>query len=131
MVDHTDTIDDTVDVARGYPAADEVDDLPRVSCSRCDHEWDLGYELDELCAGNQALIQFALDHERHTGHYPDDVTPWIASCRLCPDGEPFLSERPARRWAEIHARHTRHSVSIEHATDDADAERTIVEPDDV
>ena len=54
----------------------EVDDLPVVSCSRCDAEWTLEYELEELCAGNQAVEQFALDHARHTGHYPDDVTPW-------------------------------------------------------
>ena len=86
---------------------------PTVRCSRCDETWDLTYELDELHAGNRALEQFALDHERHTGHYPDDVTPWIVRCRRCPDGEQFLSERPARRWARSHARHTRHSVEID------------------
>ncbi|MEF8781185.1 MAG: hypothetical protein V5A46_10950 [Haloferacaceae archaeon] len=91
---------------------DEVDDVPTVSCSRCDRQWDLAYELDDLRAGNRALEQFALDHERHTGHYPDDVSPWIVACRRCPDGERFLSERPAHRWATTHARHTRHDVQI-------------------
>ena len=125
VVDPTDSFDE----ASGHLANDEIDDVPRVSCSRCDREWDLAYELDELSAGNHALFQFALDHERHTGHYPDDVRPWIVSCRRCPDGEIFLSERPARRWAEAHARHTRHAVTIEHASDTGDAERTVVEPD--
>lgn len=86
---------------------------PTVACSRCDREWDLSYELDSQRAGNRALEQFALDHHRHTGHYPDDVTPWIATCRRCPSGEQFLSERPARRFAETHARHTGHVVSLE------------------
>lgn len=90
----------------------EVDDVPRVTCSRCDAEWDLEFELDELRVGNQAVERFALDHKRHTGHYPDDVSPWIAACRQCPDREEFLSERPARRWAQTHARHTRHTVTL-------------------
>ena len=90
-----------------------VDGVPTVTCSRCDREWNLAYELDELHAGNRALEQFSLDHERHTGHDPDDVTPWTASCRRCPDGERFLAERPARRWAETHARHTGHAVALE------------------
>lgn len=93
---------------------DEVDDMPTLSCSRCDREWALDYELDTLQAGNQAVEQFALDHRRHTGHYPDAVTPWLASCRRCPAEEAFLAERPARRWARTHARHTDHRVSIEH-----------------
>lgn len=105
---------------------DDVDDTPRVGCSRCDAEWDLGYELDELRVGNQALERFALDHRRHTGHFPDDVTPWVAACRQCPDGEEFLSRRPARRWAETHARHARHRVRVEHADED---EPLVVEPD--
>lgn len=104
--------------------ADEVDDTPTIACSRCDREWDLAYELDELQVGNQAVEQFALDHLRHTGHYPDDATPWIVSCRRCPDGEEFLSERPARRWAETHARHTRHDVDLHHPDHD---EPTVVE----
>lgn len=87
--------------------------VPTVSCTRCGREWDLDYELDDLGAGNRAVVQFALDHERHTGHYPDDVTPWIVRCQRCPDGEQFLSERPARRWAATHARHTRHAVRVE------------------
>jgi len=93
---------------------DEVDDAPVVTCSRCDREWSLSYELDDLHAGNQALEQFAIDHMRHTGHYPDAVTPWVASCRRCPAGEAFLAERPARRWARTHARHTGHEVSVAH-----------------
>lgn len=91
---------------------DDLDEVPTVSCSRCDRQWNLAYELDELRAGNRAVEQFALDHERHTGHYPDDVTPWIVTCKRCPDGEQFLSERPARRWATTHARHTGHDVDL-------------------
>jgi hypothetical protein len=90
-----------------------VDDTPTISCSRCDRSWDLAYELDELQVGNRAVERFALDHRRHTGHFPDDVTPWVVDCRQCPDGDSFLSERPARRWAETHARHTAHTVDIE------------------
>ncbi|ELZ81052.1 hypothetical protein C453_18985 [Haloferax elongans ATCC BAA-1513] len=97
------------------PPRDPVDDVPTVTCSRCNREWDLTYELDELKLGNQSVEQFALDHHRHTGHFPDDVTPWVASCRQCPDGEQFLSESPARRWARTHTRHTTHEVSLEHA----------------
>ena len=92
---------------------DDIDDTPTITCSRCDRTWDLDYELDELQVGNRALERFALDHRRHTGHYPDDVTPWVADCRTCPDEELFLSEQPARRWAQTHARHTRHAVGLE------------------
>ena len=106
------------------PHADP-DDTPTVSCTRCDREWDLAHELDDLRAGNRAVEQFALDHERHTGHYPDDVTPWVVRCRRCPDGEQFLAERPARRWARTHARHTTHEVRIQ-APDGA---QTDVSPD--
>ena len=87
--------------------------LPTVSCTRCDREWTLDHELDDLHAGNRAVEQFALDHERHTGHFPDDVTPWVVRCRRCPDGDRFLSERPARRWATAHSRHTRHAVRLD------------------
>ncbi len=100
--------------------APESDGIPTVSCSRCDREWTLDHELDELHAGNRAVEQFALDHERHTGHYPDDVTPWIVRCQRCPGGERFLAERPARRWATAHVRHTEHDVRLngpEGATD--------------
>lgn len=108
------------------PASSEVDDVPTVSCSRCDRSWALDYELDELRVGNQAVEKFALDHRQHTGHFPDDVTAWVVDCRQCPDGEAFLSERPARRWAEGHARHTHHSLEIRH-----DEERaSLVEPED-
>lgn len=103
--------------------ADEPDRVPTVSCSRCDREWTLSYELDSLLAGNQAIEQFALDHQRHTGHFPDDVTPWVADCRRCPEGEEYLSEQPARRWAETHARHTHHAVELHHD----DGSSTIVE----
>ncbi|SDN03113.1 hypothetical protein SAMN04487949_3231 [Halogranum gelatinilyticum] len=95
---------------------------PTVTCRRCDREWELNYELDELRAGNRAFEQFALDHLRHTGHFPDDVTPWTADCQQCPSGDQFLAERPARRWAETHARHTRHSVVVGHGD-----ESTLVE----
>lgn len=103
---------------RSQPSDEQIDDTPTISCSRCGREWDLGYELDELRVGNRAVEQFALDHERHTGHFPDDVTPWIADCRQCPDGEKFLSETPARRWATVHARHTGHEVALGHPTVD-------------
>ena len=101
----------------------EIEDVPTARCSRCDRKWDLEYELGELCAGNAALEQFALDHQRHTGHFPDDVTPWQATCRQCPDREAFLRERPARRWAETHARHTTHGVTLR----DPDGGESVVE----
>ena len=105
----------------------EVDDTPTVSCSRCDREWDLAYELDDLGVGNQAIEQFALDHKRHTGHFPDDVTTWVAECRRCPEGSEHLVRHAAERWANSHARHTRHSVEIKHGIDD---ELTVVGPDE-
>lgn len=104
-------IDDT-------PPVDAVDDLPTVTCSRCDREWDLAYELDVRHAGNDAVEQFALDHHRHTGHFPDDVSPWVVECRHCPQRDQYLSERPARRFAETHARHTGHEVTLDHEPDD-------------
>ena len=106
------------------PTPADVDDVPTVSCSRCGREWDLSYELDEMRVGNQALEQFALDHARHTGHYPDDVSTWRANCRNCPEEVERLSEDSAHRWAETHARHTTHGVEVRHATDD---EATVVE----
>jgi hypothetical protein len=99
------------------PTPDDIDDVPTVTCARCEDEWDLAYELDELSLGNQSFEQFALDHERHTGHFPDGVTPWVVTCQQCPATERFLSETPARRWAETHSRHTRHSVGIEYSDD--------------
>ena len=92
---------------------DPIEMTPTVSCSRCDREWELSYELDDQAAGNRALEQFALDHQRHTGHYPDEVTPWIANCQHCPAGERFLAERPARRFAQTHARHTGHELTLQ------------------
>jgi len=97
----------------------EPDTAPTVSCTRCDRRWELDYELDELGVGNRALERFALDHRRHTGHFPDDVTPWVVDCRHCPDEDAFLSERPARRWAQTHARHTRHAVDLRAPTEAA------------
>lgn len=91
---------------------------PTISCSTCGETWTLSYELDELHAGNRALEQFALDHFRHTGHYPDDVTPWTASCQQCPAEERYLERRPAQRFGETHARHTRHSVVVESPTNE-------------
>ena len=92
--------------------ADEIDDVPTISCTTCGREWDLSHELDELEVGNQAVEQFALDHMQHTGHYPDDVATWRAVCRRCPEGVERLSEHGVRRWAETHARHTRHDVEV-------------------
>lgn len=87
-------------------------DTPTLTCSRCNHSWDLSHELEELQAGNRAAEQFALDHHRHTGHYPDGVTPWTVSCRRCPEGDRFLAERPATRFARTHTRHTGHAVDL-------------------
>lgn len=107
--------------ARATAVGEDVDDVPTVSCRRCDREWDLSYELDELRVGNQALEQFALDHARHTGHYPDDVTTWRADCVHCPEGAERLAESGVRRWARTHARHTRHDVEVD-GPRDADPE---------
>jgi hypothetical protein len=132
--DDADPDDDTAEKGRGPtdaggapvpPGADEVDDTPTVSCARCDRTWDLTYELDDLQVGNRALERFALDHRRHTGHFPDSVTPWLADCRHCPDEDAFLSAEPARRWAETHARHTRHEVTLASPT----GESHTVEPE--
>lgn len=106
------------------PADEPPERTPTVSCSRCGREWDLEYELEELHAGNSAVEQFAMDHFRHTGHYPDDVTPWTVRCQRCPDGDRFLAERPARRWARTHARHTGHEVRVQ----DPDGTHTDVSP---
>lgn len=109
----------------GVPAElDDVDDTPTIACERCGRSWDLAYELDEIGVGNQAVEQFALDHHRHTGHFPDGVSTWQADCRQCPEGVQRLDETAARRWARTHARHTRHAVAIEHA----DAEPSVIDP---
>jgi len=100
------------------PPSEAVDDTPTVSCSRCDREWDLAYELDEMGVGNQAVEQFALDHRRHTGHFPDGVSTWLAECRRCPEGSEHLAERAAVRWARTHARHTRHEVEVSNPGED-------------
>ena len=115
------------DTDQQLPTAEPVDDTPTISCSRCDKTWELTYELETLYAGNQAFEQFALDHKRHTGHFPDDVSPWIVDCQQCPDQDGYLDERPARRWAETHARHTTHPVSLRHEASGTD-ER--IKPDD-
>ncbi|WP_302081027.1 hypothetical protein [Salinibaculum rarum] len=108
------------------PDTGGIDNTPTVTCARCDQSWRLDYELDDMQVGNQAVEQFALDHYRHTGHFPDDVTPWLVDCRHCPDGDQFLSEQPARRWAETHVRHTRHTVAVEAPTS---AETELLAPD--
>lgn len=113
------------DKAGGTPPADDPSashGVPTVTCSRCDRAWALDFELDELHAGNQAVEQFALDHERHTGHFPDDVTPWLVDCRRCPESDGYLAERPARRWATIHTRHTGHTVELRPPADGQPAE---------
>lgn len=106
---------------------DPVDGVPTVTCSRCDRRFELDYELDTLQVGNRAVEQFALDHHRHTGHYPDDVTPWIADCRQCPETEQFLTERPAERFASTHARHTDHAVELQ----PPDGETSVVRPEEL
>lgn len=111
------------DPETGVPETPEdVDDTPTISCERCGRSWDLDYELDEMAVGNRAVEQFALDHQRHTGHFPDDVSTWLATCRQCPEQVQRLEENAVRRWAKTHARHTRHTVAIEHA----DSEETTV-----
>jgi hypothetical protein len=97
--------------------------VPTVACARCGREWDLDFELEDLHAGNRAVVQFALDHERHTGHFPDGITPWIVDCRQCPAGEQYLEERPARRWATVHTRHTDHTVAVHSPTDKESGEQ--------
>lgn len=114
---------DGFDSAHGPPEG--IDDTPMVTCHQCDTEWDLEYELETLRVGNRAIERFALDHKRHTGHFPDDVQPWVVACERCPDGDEFLTERPARRWAETHARHTGHDVSLS----SSDGPTTSVEPE--
>ena len=99
-----------------------VDESPTVSCRRCDREWNLEDELSAV--GNQAFEQFALDHRRHTGHFPDGIETWRVSCRHCPEETERLAKAAAHRWAETHARHTRHDLEIKHATGD---ETTLVE----
>ena len=109
------------------PALDAPEDgVPTVSCSRCNREWDLHYELDELYAGNRAVEQFALDHRRHTGHFPDAVETWRVVCRHCPEEAERLARDAARRWAETHAKHTRHDLEIKHASGEG---VTLVEAD--
>jgi len=92
---------------------DSPDNSPTVSCRRCDREWNLSEELSTV--GNQAFEQFALDHKRHTGHFPDGIETWRAACRHCPDGAERIEEGAARRWARTHARHTNHAVTLHHA----------------
>jgi hypothetical protein len=109
--------DEEGDRPRPPVGGDEIDDTPTVACTTCGREWDLGYELDDLGVGNQAVEQFALDHKQHTGHFPDDVATWRAVCRNCPEGAERLSEQGVYRWSETHARHTQHTVEVRAATD--------------
>ncbi|WP_158056381.1 hypothetical protein [Halorussus halophilus] len=110
MSDSFDGVDD--------PTEPEDFDAPTVTCTRCDCEWDLSKEFEELGVGNHAVEQFALDHNRHTGHFPDDITTWRAACRHCPEEVERLAQDAVTRWAETHARHTRHSIEIRHARSD-------------
>jgi hypothetical protein len=103
------------DVPDQPPGPDDVDDTPTVTCERCDRAWGLDYELEDMQVGNQAVEQFALDHRRHTGHFPDGLATWRADCRRCTEAAERLSEHGARRWAETHARHTDHAVDLHHA----------------
>jgi hypothetical protein len=105
-------MEDTSD--RSHADAGPVDDSPTITCRRCDREWDLEDELSAV--GNQAFEQFALDHRRHTGHFPDGIETWRVSCRHCPEEAERLEETAARRWAETHARHTRHTVALVHSS---------------
>jgi hypothetical protein len=114
--------DDGDDLTGGDPA-----DAPTISCERCDREWDLAREFDQLGVGNHAVEQFALDHKRHTGHFPDGIRTWRARCRNCPEEAERLSRDAATRWGETHARHTRHRVELRHAHDD---ETTVIGPDE-
>ncbi|WP_137287464.1 hypothetical protein [Halorussus salinisoli] len=113
---------DDWDPTGGDPTDDDFD-APTITCQRCDQHWDLSKEFDELGVGNHAIEQFALDHKRHTGHFPDDVRTWRAACRNCPETAERLASDAATRWAETHARHTRHEVEIRHARSD---ETTVV-----
>jgi hypothetical protein len=119
---------DPDDPERGVRSTpDDVDDTPTISCERCGRSWDLEYELDEMAVGNLAVEQFALDHQRHTGHFPDGISTWQATCRNCPEDVQRLEESAARRWAETHARHTRHTVAVEHSDSE---EATLVDSTD-
>lgn len=106
------------------PASTDDFDAPTISCQRCDREWDLSTEFEKLGVGNHAVEQFALDHQRHTGHFPDGIATWRAICRNCPEEAERLSNDGVTRWAETHVRHTRHAVEIHHARSD---ETTLVE----
>ena len=108
-------------------ATDDEFDAPTVTCERCDREWDLSEKFEDLGVGNHAVEQFALDHRRHTGHFPDEIATWRAVCRNCPEEAERLASDAATRWAETHARHTRHAVEIRHARSD---EATLVEAGD-
>jgi hypothetical protein len=83
--------------------------VPTVACTRCGRDWNLDFEVEDLHAGNRAVVQFALDHEQHTGHFPD--------------GEQYLEERPARRWAKVYTRHTDHTVAVHSPTDKESGEQ--------
>ncbi|WP_115863320.1 hypothetical protein [Halorussus litoreus] len=106
MSDHDSTADDDFGAA------------PTITCERCDREWDLAEEVADLGVGNHAVEQFALDHRRHTGHFPDEVATWRAQCRNCPEEAERLARDAAIRWAETHVRHTRHEVALHDARDD-------------
>ncbi|WP_309221791.1 hypothetical protein [Halorussus sp. MSC15.2] len=110
--------DPTDELPNGDDPTGEEFDAPTISCQRCDRTWDLSTEFEELGVGNHAVEQFALDHERHTGHFPDDVSTWRATCRNCTEVVERLARDAATRWAETHVRHTRHAVELSHAGSD-------------
>ncbi|MFB6188540.1 MAG: hypothetical protein ABEI57_01530 [Halapricum sp.] len=68
------------------------------------------------------LICFEI--QRHTGHFPDGISTWQVTCQQCPEQIQRLEDIAARRWTKTRARHTRHTVAIEHA--DA-AETTVID----
>jgi hypothetical protein len=123
-----DSLTDDFPPGDGFPTDDfDPEEAPTVTCQRCDQTWDLAREFENLGVGNHAVEQFALDHRRHTGHFPDEIRTWRAKCRHCPEEAERLASDAATRWAETHARHTRHEVEIRHAHGD---ETTVVEPTD-
>lgn len=48
---------------------------------------DDGHVLEWEATADGAVEQFALDHKRHTGHFPDDLIPRLVECQQYPDGE--------------------------------------------
>jgi hypothetical protein len=120
--------DDNFSTSDDFSTSDEdPEDAPTITCKRCDQTWDLAREFEDLGVGNHAIEQFALDHKRHTGHFPDSIRTWRAKCHNCPEEAERLAQDAVTRWAETHARHTRHEIEICHARSD---KTTLVASDD-